>query len=172
MLCQFATCADGIVVVDVEHFVYQRGIIGLGHETCTNALNLMRTALTTVENRRREGLYGNNLYVGILLLEVFGNTADGSSCAYTGNEDIYLSIGILPDLRTGCGIVACWIGTVFKLLQDDTAWYAVAQFFGDAEQRGILKPGATKYLKDWSAEPRHRMPSPDCGVRCSLFRAW
>ena len=78
----------------------------------------MRTALTTVENRRREGLYGNNLYVGILLLEVFGNTADGPSCAYTGNEDIYLSIGVLPDLRTGCGIVACWIGTVFKLLAE------------------------------------------------------
>ena len=49
-LGNLTTCTDGIVVLYIEHLVDHIGIRGLGHEAGTDTLNLMRTALTTIEH--------------------------------------------------------------------------------------------------------------------------
>ena len=50
LLGNLTACADGIVVLHVEHLVDDAGIVGVGHETGTDALNLMRAALSAVQH--------------------------------------------------------------------------------------------------------------------------
>ena len=114
-LSQVAASLDGIIVLYVEHFVDIFRRIGLWHEAGTDALNLVRTTLLTIENCRCGWLYGDDLHVRVLLLQVFGNTRYGAACSYTCHEDVYLAIGVFPNLRTCSGVMLGWVGRIDKL---------------------------------------------------------
>ena len=51
LLRNLTTCTNGIVVDNGKHLVNDVGIVGLGHETGTNTLNLVRSGLATFQHR-------------------------------------------------------------------------------------------------------------------------
>lgn len=54
-LGELTSCADGIVIVNVQYLVNDTGVIGLGYETGTDTLYLVRTALSTVQHGEEAG---------------------------------------------------------------------------------------------------------------------
>ena len=89
-LCKLTTCADSIIIIDIDYLVDNVCVVCLWNKACTNTLNLVRTALTAVEDRRGERLNRINLHVRVLLLEILTDTRNSTASTYTSNEDIYL----------------------------------------------------------------------------------
>ena len=112
----FATGANGIIVLHVENFVDDRGIVGLRNKAGADTLNLMRTTLTAVENGAGFRFYGYNLDVGILLLQVLACAGNSAACAHSAYENINFPIGIAPDFRTRRSIVLSGIRSILELL--------------------------------------------------------
>ena len=50
LLGYLATCADGIIVFYIKYLVNDISIVRLGNETSSDALNLVRTALSAVQH--------------------------------------------------------------------------------------------------------------------------
>ena len=75
-------------------------------------------------------LHGHHLHVGVLLFQVFANAGHGAAGAHTGNENIHLAIGILPDFRAGGCLVNGGIGGVYKLAGDEATRDFLCQFIG------------------------------------------
>lgn len=130
LLGELAAGEDGGIVLYGQYLVDVFTCISLGHETCTDALNLVGTARIAAQYGGRSWLYGHNLHVGILLLEGACHAGDGSAGTYASHEDVDLAVGLIPDFLTGGLIVALRVGRILKLLQDDRAGNGVAQFVG------------------------------------------
>ena len=81
---------------------YTLGVQYIRYESCTDTLNLVGTALAFGENRRCCRLYCYNLYIRFLGFQILANSGQGSAGAYACYKDVYISVGIVPDLRTGC----------------------------------------------------------------------
>ena len=60
----------------------------------------------------------DDLEVRVLLFEHFPNACDRAAGAYTGDQDIYLTVGIAPDFFCRGVAVNFRIGRVFELLQN------------------------------------------------------
>ena len=72
--CQLTSRANGIIVVYIDDFVNNISVVGLGNKAGTNALYLVRPALSAVEHGARQRLHGDDLYAGVLLLEIAAYT--------------------------------------------------------------------------------------------------
>ena len=72
---------------------------------------------------------------------------NGSTCSYTGYEDINLAIGICPDFWSGCGIVFGWIGWVGKLSQNHGTRDGIAELLGslDGARHSVLAAGQSHF---------------------------
>lgn len=46
-------------------------------------------------------LHGHDLYIRILVLQIFANTSDCAAGTYTSDKNINFIIGIFPDFRAG-----------------------------------------------------------------------
>ena len=132
-LGELSSRADGIVIVNVQYLVNDTGIIGFGYETGSDALYLVGTALSTVQDGGGGWLHGDDLYVGILLFQVFADTGDSTARTYTSYEDVNLAVGVSPYLRTGGRIVLGGVGGVLKLLQDDGTGNTITQLLGGTD---------------------------------------
>jgi hypothetical protein len=52
LLCQLTTGKDGVIILHIEHLIDDVSIISVRDEACSNALYLVGTALSAVEDRR------------------------------------------------------------------------------------------------------------------------
>ena len=123
--------ADGksVYVVDGENFVIDGGVERVGDEACADALELMRSRLTAREDGRGMRFYADDFYVGVPLFEVCARTADGTARADACNEDVYLAVGVLPDLGA-CGLDMCrGVGRVGELAREEAAFDGAREFF-------------------------------------------
>ena len=68
-----------------------------------------------VDNVFRLRLGDNYFHVRVLFLEELTYAVCGSACADTADEDIYFSVGIFPDLRTGVLVVCIDVIRVIQL---------------------------------------------------------
>ena len=93
----------------------------------------MRAAGLAVKDGGGLGFYGDDLHVGVLLLQKLTGARDGATGAYASHEDIDLAVGGTPDLGTCGGVVDSGVGSVLELLEDDAAGDAVAQGFSSSD---------------------------------------
>ena len=118
---QRAAGCKGVLVFDGDDLVVNGGVQGVRDETCANALDLVRAGRTLGQDGRACGLYGNDLHVGVLVLEVFTHAGDRTAGADACHEDVHLAIGIVPDLGAGGGAVCGGIGHVGELAGNEAA---------------------------------------------------
>ena len=70
---------------------------------------------TLAQHRRGGRLNSHDLDVGVLALEVVADTGHGAAGADTGNEDVDLTVGVLPDLGAGGCLVGGGVGRIDEL---------------------------------------------------------
>ena len=76
------------------------------------------------------GLHSHHLDIGILALEVLANAGHGAAGANACHKDIYLTIGILPDLGAGGLDVCLRVGGVHELAGDKGIGNLLCQLIG------------------------------------------
>ena len=76
---------------------------------------MLRGGTFTAQKRRSRRLDGKNLYTRNFFLEVLSAAADRSAGAGSGNENIYVTLGLLKNFRRGGVIVGKGVGGIFKL---------------------------------------------------------
>lgn len=79
----------------------------------------MRAGLAFREHRGGGGLDGDDLNLGVLLLEELAHAGHGAAGADAGDEDVDLAVGVVPDLGAGRGLVNGRVRGVHKLAGDD-----------------------------------------------------
>ena len=90
----------------------------------------MRAGLALGEHRGGGGLDGDDLNLGVLLLEELAHAGHGAAGADAGDEDADLAVGVVPDLGAGRGLVNGRVRGVHKLAGDDAVGGLLLQLFG------------------------------------------
>ena len=90
----------------------------------------MRAGLALREHRGGSGLNGDNLNLGVLLLEELAHAGHGAAGADAGDEDVDLAVGVIPDLGAGRGLVDGGVGGVHKLAGDNAVGSLLLQLLG------------------------------------------
>ena len=90
----------------------------------------MRTGLTLGKHRGGGGLDGDDLDLGVLLLEELTHAGHGTAGANAGDEDVDLAVGVVPNLGAGRGLVDGRVRGVHKLTGDDTVGGLLLQLLG------------------------------------------
>src|SRR5690606_9663461 len=103
------------------HLVVDLGVEDLGHEVRAEALDLVRTRLAAVEDRRLGGLDRDDLHARLALLEHLPHTRDGPARADARDEDVDLAVGVLPDLLGRRRAVDRGVRLVRELPREDRA---------------------------------------------------
>ena len=85
----------------------------------------MRAAFSFGKNRGSCRFYCYDLNIRVLLFQVFSCSCKCSACADTSYEDVYLSVCILPNLRTCSSFMCSRVCRIYKLSRD----IAVRDFF-------------------------------------------
>ena len=90
----------------------------------------MRAGLALREHRGSGGLNGDDLNLGVLLLEELTHAGYGAAGSNAGDEDVDLAVGVIPDLGAGRGLVDGGVGGVHKLAGDNAVGGLLLQFLG------------------------------------------
>ena len=101
--------AESILILYRKYLVVNAGVQYIRHKTCADTLDLVGSCGSFGEDRRSSRLYGNHFHIRILRLQILTGSGDRSAGTYTCYEDIYFSVCIVPDLRTG-GCFMCTVG--------------------------------------------------------------
>ena len=83
-----------------------------------------------MESTGGSGLDGDDLNLGVLLLEELAHAGHSAAGANAGDEDVDLAVGVIPDLGAGRGLVDGGVGGVHKLAGDDAVGRLLLQFLG------------------------------------------
>ena len=75
----------------------------------------MRTAFSLGKYRGSCRLYCHDLNIRVLFFQILTGSCKSSACADTGYKDIYLSVCVIPDLRTCSCFVCSRVCRVYKL---------------------------------------------------------
>ncbi len=89
---------ERVVGGDLDDPVDQRGVEDLRDEPRADALDLVRALRLAGEYSRLGRLYGDELHVGLALLEHLTDAGDRAAGADAGDEEVDLTLGIGPDL--------------------------------------------------------------------------
>ena len=125
-----AAGGKSVVVLDGDDLVIDLGVEDVGHKTGADTLDLVRAGLTLREHRGSGGLDGDNLNLGVLLLEELAHAGHGTTGADAGDEDVDLAVGVIPDLGAGRGLVDGGVGGVHKLAGDNAVGGLLLQLLG------------------------------------------
>ncbi len=116
-----ARIVEGCLVADGDHFVDDAPVENRRHETCADALDLVRAGLAARKHRRVLRLDRNHLEVRIAALENLADTRDRAARADAGDHDVHVALGVVPDLLRGRAAVDIRVVRIFELLRDDRA---------------------------------------------------
>ena len=106
---------ESVLVGNGDDLVVDPGVQHVGHKASADALDLVGAGNTLAQHRRGGRLNSHDLDVGVLALEVVADTGHGAAGADTGNEDIDLTVGVLPDLGAGGCLVGGGVGRIDEL---------------------------------------------------------
>lgn len=95
---EFASNTHGLLRADRHDAINNGGIIVLGDEVGTYALYAMRRGCASTKQGRLCWFYGNGEELRVMCLETSGSAAKSSASTNGGNEDIHLSVGVVPNL--------------------------------------------------------------------------
>lgn len=84
-------------------------------EAGTDALDLVGSGATAGYDGGLSGLDGDDLDVGVLLLEVLAGPGDGATRAHASDEDVDLAPCLGPELGAGRLVVDLWVSGVLEL---------------------------------------------------------
>ena len=102
----------GLFCRNLHYAVNNVGCVVLGDEVGTYALYAMRRGFASTEQRGFLGFYGNGEELRVMRLETSGSAAEGSASTNGGNEDIHLSVGVVPNLLCRSENVRFGIGRI------------------------------------------------------------
>ena len=88
----------------------------------------MRAAFSFGKNRGSCRFYCYDLNIRVLLFQVFSCSCKCSACADTSYEDVYLSVCILPNLRTCSSFMCSRVCRIYKLSRDVAVWNFFCKF--------------------------------------------
>ena len=89
----------------------------------------MRACFSLGKYRRSCRLNSYNLHVRVLALQILTCTCDRSACTNTSYEDVYLSVCVIPDLRTCSRCMCLRVGRVLKLSWDKASRDLLGKLF-------------------------------------------
>ena len=93
---------DRFFVSHLNDFVDQRCVENVGDETGTDSLNLVLSGTTAGKNRAVFRFDSDDFHIGLLLFfQVTADTGDGTSRADARHEVVDVTVGVVPDFRTG-----------------------------------------------------------------------
>ena len=107
----------------------------------------------------RGGLYGNDLDRWLLCFEVFAGAGDRTARADAGDEDIYLSVGVLPNFRTGGLKMRLRVGGIDELSGKEAVGDLLCQLLGFGD--GALHALGALRQDELSAVSLHQLPAFD-----------
>src|SRR5699024_6257282 len=102
--------------VDVDHLVVGLAVQAAGHEVPPQALGLVGAGLAAVEDRGLFRLDGEDLDLGLALLEHLADTPDGATGADAGDHGVDAPLGVVPELLGGGAAMDIDVGGVVELL--------------------------------------------------------
>ena len=108
----------GILIGHGDDLIVDFGIQHIRHKARADALDLVRTCNALAQHRRGGRLHSYDLDIGVLALEVLAHAGNSAAGANASHKEINLTIGVLPDLRTGGLDVCLRIGRVHELAGD------------------------------------------------------
>ena len=109
--------------------VINLGVKCVQNKTCADTLDLMRACFSLRKYRRSCRLNSNYLHIRVLALQVLTCTGDRSACADTCYENVYLSVCVIPDLRTCCCCMCLRVSRVLKLSRDEASRNLLGELF-------------------------------------------
>ncbi len=77
------------------------------------------SGLEKIGDDRADRINANDLYFGILLLEITPYAGNRAACAHAANEGIYSPCGLPPDLRASELIMCQWVNRIVILVRQD-----------------------------------------------------
>ena len=125
-----AAGGKGVVVLDGDDLVVDPGVEDVGHKAGADTLDLVRAGLALGEHRGGGGLDGDDLNLGVLLLEELAHAGHSAAGADAGDEDVDLAVGVIPDLGAGRGLVDGGVGGVHELAGDNAVGGLLLQLLG------------------------------------------
>ena len=125
-----AAGGKGVLVLDGDDLVVDLGVEDVGHKAGADTLDLVRACLALGEHRGGGGLDGDDLNLGVLLLEELAHAGHGAAGANAGDEDVDLAVGVIPDLGAGRGLVDGRVRGVHKLAGEYAVGGLLLQLLG------------------------------------------
>ena len=116
----------------------------------------MRTGNTLGQQGGACRLHRYDPDVGIFLFQISAGAGNRTAGAYAGNEDVYLPIGVCPDLRACGGFMGGSVGRIVKLSGDKASGQLGSQFVGFIN--GTLHALGTFCQHQLSAVGSHQKP--------------
>ena len=113
----------GVLVVGLDPPVNEGALKHIGDEVVANALHLVggdgAVEGLGLSEDGAVGVHTNNDAVGGTLLELPGNSGDGSPSSGANDNHVNLAVALLEDLLSGAIVVGKWVVWVAVLVKDD-----------------------------------------------------
>ena len=158
---------ERIFARDRHDLIIDGRIEHLRHKARADALDLVRTGLSAGKDRTVGRLDRDDLHIRVLRLQVFPGAGDRAAGTDARDEDIHITVGVLPDLGTGGQLVRLRVGRVDELSRNEAVRDLTRQFFrsGDGALHALRSFGQdelrTVCLHELSALDAHRLRHGD-----------
>ena len=121
---------EGVVVRDGDDLVIDLRIQHVGDKARADALDLVAAGVALAQDGGILRLDGDDLDVRILLFQISARAGDGTAGADARDEDVDLSVGVLPDLGAGGCLMGGGVGGVDELSGDEAIRDLLRQLVG------------------------------------------
>src|SRR6478609_13704 len=101
--------------VHVDDLVIDGPVEDLGDEIGPDALDLVRTGRSAVQDRRFGRLHSDDLHARLALFQYLADAGDRPAGADAGDQDVDSAVGVVPDFHGGRAAVNLGVGLVGEL---------------------------------------------------------